>query len=135
MDVVCGGSDKRKGKWVQVWRYRLFEITSSIAGIWNRFQHSESLQALRVFGITSSIAGIWNHFQHCRCWYSESLPVLRVFGVQVFLPCMIRGRIPAGRSAVHPTATGWDELLLDRTAGVRLTIGSFSRETFTVCRR
>ena len=57
MDVVCGGSDKRKGKWVQVWRYRLFEITSSIAGI-------------------------WNHFQHCRCWYSESLPVLRVFGVQ-----------------------------------------------------
>ena len=80
----------------------------------------KSLPALRVFGITSSIVGVGirNHFQ-C-CGYSE---------------CKVRGRIPAGRSAVHPTATGWDELLLDRTAGVRLTIGSFSRETLTVCRR
>ena len=42
----------------------------------------------------------------------ESLPVLS--------PCLVR--IHPGRPAAHPTATGWDEELLDRTAGVRLPL-------------
>ena len=59
----------------------------------------------------AAAAAVWNHFQY-----------------SIFWPCLVRAQ--SGRPAAHPTASGWDEELLDRAAGVRLPRQGRSESSF-----
>ena len=65
--------------------------------------------ACYVASLYNTVTFVWNHFQYS---------------------CPILVRVHPGRPAALPTATGWDEELRARTAGVRLPRPGHSESSF-----